>query len=709
MVRRYERRGAGPVRPGVRAPGRRGLSREGRRGGLIPPGPTAWIAIVLILAALPAQVLGSVEKAEGGIKFTYHDPEAGEVFLAGDFNGWSTSATPMSKLESGDWVATVQLGPGKHEYKFVVDGAWITDFDNPDSKPDPYGGVNSIVEVDNKGNVLHRAEGQKLANTPFNPRVNFGGFFLFRALTVKDYDQDTRWRMHRPQNAFDLNSVVTINEQVEGYARLRVDSETNLLQVNNVSAWLNEAYINVTPPGVFDLKGYYNMEVLRSEDPYTYFGDLDLAGTIFDDHLEAGKGTAGLTFETEQLGIRWTGFAANVHDYDIYNDPNLYDNTGTDEIHARAAKDYKILTAGVDFFMERNLWWLDMTSRVGTTPANTGIPRLDEHIDRTGDPSDWYEFEGQRWYAGADLTLRLLDEKLVPAIEYLRGRGTQGFVTSNNSGLDFNNGPIDVPILERDASIYHGEAAWTGTEHLYANVEHTRHELTGVGSDESLLSPTFLPDDEANKQIYFTVDADPPEETQDYSELELRWTEGSFDARLWFERLKRTWDRSDADLSEWDYVFSISPGISFTLAGWFDVEIESRYASFEGSESRTRDGSSIEAITRLRWRFASRFGALADVRTIRYDLDEQPGDEAVAKTFVAPFVGLEYRLFERASVVLAYGIDPLDFTIDYNGRQVGRWDFRNQYAWENPDTDILDAEQALQDSRVITLRAVFRF
>lgn len=708
MVKRHEKRGAGRG-PAVRALMGRGLRPEGCARGRRVPGAAAWIAIALILAAAPVQVMSSVEKAEDGIKFTYHDPEAGEVFLAGSFNGWSTSATPMRRLESGNWVATVQLGPGKHEYKFVVDGAWITDFDNPDTQPDPYGGVNSIVEVDNQGNIIQRAEGLKMANTPFNPRINFGGFFLFRAPTIRDFDGDERWRMQRPQHAFDLNSIITINEQVEGYARLRVDSETNLLQVNNISAWLNEAHIKITPPGILSLNGYYNMEVLRSEDPYGYFGDRDLDGTIFDDHLPIGKGTAGVTFDTEQLGIRWTAFAANVHDYDIENDPNLYDNTGTDQIHARAAKRFRIFTAGLGLYLERNLWWLDMTSRIGSTPANTGIPRLDDHIDRTGDPSDWYEFQGQRWYGAADLTLHLLDDELTPSLQYMRGQGNQGFVTSNNSGLDFENGPIDVPILEREAAIYHGEVAWTGIAHLFANVEHTRRELTGVGPDESLVSPSFLLDTEANKQIYFTVDADPPEEIQDYSELELRWTDEELDARLWLERTKREWNREDSDLSEWDYVLSVSPGVSFTFAERFDVEIESRYSSFEGSAGHMRDGSSIEAITRLNWRFAERFGALADVRVIRYDLDEESGAEAVAKTFIAPFIGLEYRLLERASVVLAYGFDPVDFTVDYDGRQTGRWNIRNEYAWENPDAGILDAEQALQDARVITLRAVFRF
>ncbi|MBQ2382636.1 MAG: type I pullulanase, partial [Oscillospiraceae bacterium] len=48
------------------------------------------------------------------------------VYLAGTFNNWSTSSTKMTKSGS-IFSATVTLTPGVHEYKFVVDGNWITD------------------------------------------------------------------------------------------------------------------------------------------------------------------------------------------------------------------------------------------------------------------------------------------------------------------------------------------------------------------------------------------------------------------------------------------------------------------------------------------------------------------------------------------------------------------------------------------------------
>ncbi len=52
------------------------------------------------------------------------------VVLAGSFNGWSPTELLMNKVNSG-WELPYSLAPGNHEYKFIVDGNWITDPDNP--------------------------------------------------------------------------------------------------------------------------------------------------------------------------------------------------------------------------------------------------------------------------------------------------------------------------------------------------------------------------------------------------------------------------------------------------------------------------------------------------------------------------------------------------------------------------------------------------
>jgi len=72
---------------------------------------------------------GSMEKktknaVESKIKFSFNFPEAKEVFLAGDFNGWDIQSIPLKKKGKGAWEAKLNLFPGRYEYKLMVDGAW---------------------------------------------------------------------------------------------------------------------------------------------------------------------------------------------------------------------------------------------------------------------------------------------------------------------------------------------------------------------------------------------------------------------------------------------------------------------------------------------------------------------------------------------------------------------------------------------------------
>lgn len=81
-------------------------------------------------------------------------PLAKRVCVASDFNGWDPAATPMKRQRDGRWAAVLDLTPGLHEYKFVVDGRWCCDdsgdsgFDGrPWHVPNIYGTMNIAVVV----------------------------------------------------------------------------------------------------------------------------------------------------------------------------------------------------------------------------------------------------------------------------------------------------------------------------------------------------------------------------------------------------------------------------------------------------------------------------------------------------------------------------------------------------------------------------------
>lgn len=81
-------------------------------------------------------------------RFELDAPGAQNVFLAGSFNHWSPSATPMMRLHDRKWARELWLPIGQYEYLFVVDGQWIPDPSAPDRVPNPFGGYNSVTRVE---------------------------------------------------------------------------------------------------------------------------------------------------------------------------------------------------------------------------------------------------------------------------------------------------------------------------------------------------------------------------------------------------------------------------------------------------------------------------------------------------------------------------------------------------------------------------------
>lgn len=74
-------------------------------------------------------------------------PNARIVAVAGSFNNWNQSQYLFAKV-GGQWVCKINLPPGKHEYKFIVDGDWLIDPGNDNTQRDERGHENSIIATD---------------------------------------------------------------------------------------------------------------------------------------------------------------------------------------------------------------------------------------------------------------------------------------------------------------------------------------------------------------------------------------------------------------------------------------------------------------------------------------------------------------------------------------------------------------------------------
>ena len=88
-------------------------------------------------------------KTNPSTEFVLHAPEVGEIFLAGDFNGWENNSVKfrMRKFKGDIWKKKVPLKPGRYEYQFVVDGSWWSDPENSERTKSPFGSENSVVTV----------------------------------------------------------------------------------------------------------------------------------------------------------------------------------------------------------------------------------------------------------------------------------------------------------------------------------------------------------------------------------------------------------------------------------------------------------------------------------------------------------------------------------------------------------------------------------
>jgi chromosome partitioning protein len=89
-----------------------------------------------------------VNQLHDAVVFVTLYPRAQTVHIAGDFNNWQPDATPMERVgDSGVWQARMKLPEGTYRYRLVVDGQWQQDPYNEWTELNPFGDLNSVVEI----------------------------------------------------------------------------------------------------------------------------------------------------------------------------------------------------------------------------------------------------------------------------------------------------------------------------------------------------------------------------------------------------------------------------------------------------------------------------------------------------------------------------------------------------------------------------------
>jgi len=238
------------------------------------------------------------------VKFTYEDPNAKQVYLAGDFNDWNQTSTPLEKKSERLWEITLDLPAGKYEYKFIVDGAWMNDPKNP-VKVGSYG--NSAIEVGDDGTVSVPIGGNFLGNTAISFRGDFQFYLPYSP------DSTNRWRIARPIIDFRPRLIADLGRggRLDVKFLFSTKEEDNyhniFMRIRDVAYSFNR--------GALSFLGFYDKRVIRFDEP---FGLLGYTGEFQD---QFGWDEAGAMVKVSPT----KDFECNaVFSDNINNDRDLY-------------------------------------------------------------------------------------------------------------------------------------------------------------------------------------------------------------------------------------------------------------------------------------------------------------------------------------------------------------------------------------------------
>jgi 1,4-alpha-glucan branching enzyme len=85
------------------------------------------------------------------VPFTVRAKGANEVVVTGDFTQWTRDGIRLRKGPNDEWRTVLELEPGEHQYRLVIDGNWQDDPQATKRVPNPYGGYNSVLRVPARG------------------------------------------------------------------------------------------------------------------------------------------------------------------------------------------------------------------------------------------------------------------------------------------------------------------------------------------------------------------------------------------------------------------------------------------------------------------------------------------------------------------------------------------------------------------------------
>jgi len=244
--------------------------------------PIGALCIVLMTVGASAQPLSD----DGVVRFVYPDTTARSVALAGEFNGWSATATPLDR-EGSAWVTRVFLDPGTYDYKFFVDGAWQLDPNNPERSE----AGNSLVRVGDDGAVLPaRSSGSTTpvaSSSPLTWSMRYLGF-----VTAQRPQDAPRYDLDRPVHDVDLRLDAAITPEVAAWFLANVRSHDDK---SDVALRYDRGMLSWTTASL-SARLFDHVGLGHFDDPAALVGRVGIYGDQF------GFGRRGVGLDRRLLG-----------------------------------------------------------------------------------------------------------------------------------------------------------------------------------------------------------------------------------------------------------------------------------------------------------------------------------------------------------------------------------------------------------------------
>ncbi len=722
----------------------------------------AALALTFLLTAPHA--FAAVEVTPMGVVFTHSDPQAGSVSVAGEFNNWNTTTHAMRK--QGDvWRTTVKLPAGSHEYKFVVDGQWIADPDNPRTAGG-YG--NSVVEISSAGTQI---VGTATSNVAFSPKIMLGGRMIGLYKSSENAGRGDQYELERPSMDIDLDWNIRVNEiaQIHLLTNINNENEATVTEFWRTNMRFDRGSITANTE-YFDIKLFDNEAVGTWEDPMRVVWDdpLQIVGGIgiydhafgyrqqgaiattewrdlsltllYADDFENGGTTRGTL---DSLQNEFDGFEfADPDRATISSNPfTTYDVTDDDNdkdvFAARARLPLNNFRFGGSFRLDR-----------GYNPGTLTL-LIDDEADLGDTLGTAVGFANtvEQWYAGGgDIQYSHPSKPYKFTAEFLHGRAE--VVGRGGTEADAAVRTVNVyDEIEEDSVLVAGieiisqqrpipkesyELDRSNRIHLGGSYRISKWDMDlGIAWERETHEQNFLatgiPDTLENSLNTFSLAGD-----KSFKGLrgltigvQVDWYNFDYDTRtpwenqFWFDKRNFWLEQNEHEVSYHrmtllggEDVMVWKPGLAFSIyePKAVDFEYRGRISGVQG-----RDPKLVETYFILTARPWKQVRLMSDTRLAKYN------DPVLAlfSSFASTFAEVAWEFGQGLEIALSYGVDPyvVDETInEYSniGRDAFLFDrgangdaARRNYPGLG-DT-IRDAEQALQDEERFQIEGIIHF